>query len=52
MKAIIAIYGLKGKSEIRWEYVKWVRDMRIKELSWHEFKRIFKKKYLSQRYYG
>jgi len=31
--------------------VKWVRDIRIKELSWHEFKRIFRKKYLLERYY-
>jgi len=30
--------------------VKWVRDIRTKELSWHEFKRLFRKKYLSERY--
>ena len=28
-----------------------VRDIRIEDLSWHEFKRIFRKKYLSERYY-
>jgi len=28
-----------------------VRDIRIKELIWHEFKRPFRKKYLSNRYY-
>jgi len=30
--------------------VKQVRDIRTKELSWHEFKRLFKKKYLLERY--
>lgn len=28
-----------------------VRGINIEELSWHEFKRLFKKKYLSERYY-
>lgn len=31
--------------------MKCVRDIGIEELSWHEFKRLFKKKYLSERYY-
>lgn len=31
--------------------MKHVRDIRIEELSWHEFKGIFRKKYLSERYY-
>lgn len=51
MKAIIAIFNLKGKADIWWEDVKQVRDIRTRELSWHEFKRLFKKKYLSKRYY-
>eukprot|EP00253_Pinus_taeda_P027065 PITA_27065 len=50
MKARIAIFSLKGKANIWWEDVKWVRDITTKELSWHEFKRLFKKKYLSERY--
>jgi len=28
-----------------------VRDIRIEELSWHEFKRLFRKKYLLEKYY-
>jgi len=32
--------------------VKRVRDVRTEELSWHEFKRLFRKKYLSDRYYN
>lgn len=31
--------------------MKHVRDIRTKDLSWHEFKRLFRKKYLSERYY-
>ena len=51
MKARGAIFSLKGKIDIWWEYVKWVRDIRTKDLSWHEFKGIFRKKYLSERYH-
>jgi len=32
--------------------VNWVRYIRIEDLKWHEFKRIFKRKYLSERYYN
>ena len=31
--------------------MKWVKDIRMEDLSWHEFKRLFRKKYLSERYY-
>ena len=31
--------------------MKRVRDIRTKELSWHEFKRLFMKNYLLERYY-
>lgn len=31
--------------------MKHVRGIKAKKLSWHEFKRIFRKKYLSKRYY-
>lgn len=51
MKAKIAIFSLKGKEDIWWEDVKQVRDIRMKELSWHEYNIIFRKKYLSERYY-
>ena len=51
MKAIIDIFSLKGKENIWWEDVKQVRDIRTEELSWHEFKRLFRKKYFSERYY-
>jgi len=51
MKAIIAIFGPKGKADIWWEVVKQVRDITREELSWHEFKRLFSKKYFLERYY-
>jgi len=34
MKARIAIFSLKGKSNIWWEDVKWVREIRKNYLSW------------------
>eukprot|EP00253_Pinus_taeda_P005050 PITA_05050 len=52
MKARIRIFSLKGKAGIWWEDVKRVRDIRTDDLSWQEFKRLFRKKYLSERYYG
>lgn len=51
MKDKIVIFCLKGKEDIWREYVKWVRDINIKGLSSHAFKRLFRKKYLSERYY-
>jgi len=50
MKARVAIFSLRGKTNIWWKYVKQVRDIRIKDLSWHEFKRLFRKKNLSEMY--
>ena len=52
MKAIIVVFNLKCKANIWWEDVKQVRDIGIDNLSWQEFKRIFRKKYLSERYYN
>lgn len=31
--------------------MKRVKEIRTKELSWHEFKRLFRNKYLSERFY-
>ena len=52
MKAMIGIFSLKGKSYIWWEDVKLVRDIKTKELRWHKFKKLFRKKYLLEKYYG
>ena len=51
MKSKIVICNLKGKTDISWEDVKHVRGIREEDLSWHEFKRIFRKKYFYERYY-
>ena len=52
MKGKITIFSLKGKENIWWKGVKCVRGIKVEELSWHEFERLFRKKYLSKRYYG
>lgn len=51
MKAKITTFILKGKENIGWDNVKNVKDIREEELIWDEFERLFKKKYLSERYY-
>ena len=51
MKVIIATFSLRGKSYIWWEYLKNVRDIYEDGLTWSEFKGLFRKKYLSERYY-
>ena len=51
MKSRTTNFNIKGKSYIWWEDVKNVRDIQEEELTWSEFKRHFKKKYLFERYY-
>lgn len=51
MKAIIAMFSLKGKENIWWEDVKNVRGIREEDLTWSAFERNFRKKYVSERYY-
>jgi len=51
MKARVVIFILKDKAYIWWEDVKQDRDIKRDDLSWKEFKRIYKKKYLSKRCY-
>eukprot|EP00253_Pinus_taeda_P016944 PITA_16944 len=51
MKAIIATFSLKGKEDIWWEYLKTVRGIHEEDLTWNEFERLFKKKYLLERYF-
>lgn len=51
MKAKITTFSLIGKSYIWWEDVKNFRGIREKYFLWDEFERLFKKKYLTERYY-
>ena len=41
MKVGIAIFSLRGKADIWWEDVRWVRHITTYGLSWHEFERLF-----------
>lgn len=50
-KGRIALFSLKGKADIWWEYVNNIKDIHEDELTWHVFEKLFKKKYLSERYY-
>jgi len=49
MKVRIDILSLKREVEIWRDYVKNIREIMRKDLIWHEFRRIFMKKYMSQR---
>jgi len=40
MKAVVVIFSLRDKVDIYWEYLKWIRDIKIEDLIWHEFKGI------------
>jgi len=51
MKDKISIFSVKVKEDICWEDVKQFRDIRTKELSWHDVKILFRNKYLLERYY-
>lgn len=52
MKAKIATFSIKGKVEICWEDVKNFGGIREEELTWSDFERLFRKKYLCERYYN
>jgi hypothetical protein len=47
----IAMYQLKGKASMWWDQFVQVHHIKEKEVTWKEFKRYFKKKYLTKRYY-
>ena len=52
MKVQIVVYNLKGKASIWWHDLKISHGLKEKNLEWDEFKRLFKKQYLSESYYG
>jgi hypothetical protein len=47
----IVMYQLKGKTSMWWDQLVQVQHIREKDITWKEFKRYFKKKYLTKRYY-
>ena len=47
LKAKMAIYNLNGKSYIWWKYIKKVKGIKERYVTWKTFKNLFKRKYLS-----
>jgi hypothetical protein len=51
MKVRMAIYNLKGKASIWWQDLKFPKGLKEKQFEWYDFKKYFKKQYLSENYY-
>jgi hypothetical protein len=51
MKVRMAIYNLKGKVSIWWQDLKLAKGLKEKQMEWSDFKKYFKKQYLSESYY-
>jgi hypothetical protein len=51
LKARIAIFNLNGNAKIWWEDLKNVKVISEEELSWKQFEKHFKKKYLLEKYF-
>ena len=45
------IYNFTGKTDILWQDIKRVKNMKEKYLTWRFFKKYFKIKFLSEQYY-
>jgi len=51
MKVRMSNYNLKVKESIWWQELKLTKGLKEKQMEWLEFKKYFKKKYLSEKYY-
>ena len=51
MKERVSIFNLNGRASIWWEHFKQVKRIGERKMKWKQFKKYFKKKYLSDRYY-
>ena len=51
MKARVAIFNLNGRESIWWEHLRKVNKINDRKIMWKQFKKYFKQKYLSDRYY-
>jgi hypothetical protein len=51
LKAWITIFNMNGKDSIWWEDLRNVKGIYEKDLSWKQFEKYFKKKYLSEKYF-
>ena len=52
MKARISIFNLNGRASIWWEHLRQVKKINERRIVWKQFKKYFKHKYLSDRYYN
>ena len=51
MKARVSIFNLNGRASIWWEHLRKVKKINEWWIVWNQFKKYFKQKYLSDRYY-
>ena len=51
MKVKMATYNLKGKASIWWQDLKLAKVLKEKQMEWSDFKKYFKKQYLSKSYH-
>jgi len=51
LKARMAIYNLTGKADIWWQDLKRMKWIKERGVTWSNFKKYFKKQYLSEQYY-
>jgi hypothetical protein len=51
LKARVATFNLNGKASIWWEYLKNVKGIHEEDLSWEQFEKYFRKKYLSEKHF-
>ena len=51
MEERVAIYHLQGKASIWWDKLVKLKDIDEDKISWRNFKKYFKKEYLSKHYY-
>jgi hypothetical protein len=47
----MAIYNMKGKASIWWQELKLAKGLKEKRMEWSDFKKQFKKQYLSESFY-
>ena len=51
MNARVSIFKLIGRESIWWEHFRQVNKINDRKIMWKQFKKYFKQKYLSDRYY-
>lgn len=51
MKERLAIFDLNARDSIQWEHLRKVKGIEERNIGWKRFRKYFKQKYLSNRYY-